>query len=97
MNRRRDLEPISSALEEVLAQSRPATGLARIQSAWPRVAGEKLAEWATPVAESGGVVVFECADSMVAHELDMLKDELLEKFAETLAEGAPNDLRFRAR
>lgn len=97
MNRRRDLEPIASALDQVLAQTRPATGLARIQSAWPTVAGEKLAEWATPVSESGGVVVFECADSMVAHELEMIKDDLLRKFAETLAEGAPNDLRFRAR
>lgn len=97
MNRRRDLEPLASALPEVLRQHQPATGLARIQSAWPEVAGAKLAEWATPVSESGGVVVFECSDSMVAHELEMLKDELLRKFAETLKEGAPNDLRFRAR
>lgn len=97
MNRRRDLEPISSALGELLSGVQPATGLARIQSEWPKVAGEQLAEWATPVSESGGVVVFECSDSMVAHELEMLKPELLEKFRKSLAEGAPNDLRFRAR
>ncbi len=97
MGRRDNLFPLSDALAEIAGDIQPATALARIQSAWPQSAGPTLSKWATPVSERAGIVTFECTDSMVAHELEMMKSELLKKLAETLENGAPADLRFTVR
>lgn len=88
MSKRRNLSPLSDALAELTGAIEPQTMLARVQSAWPKAAGTTLAGWATPVSERAGKVTFACSDSMVAHELEMLKGELLEKLNSELA-GAP--------
>jgi predicted nucleic acid-binding Zn ribbon protein len=94
MGRRRDFLPISDLLSDLTAGIRPQTTLARVQSAWPQAVGETIASWATPLSERAGVVTFACSDSLVAHELEMIKLELLEKLAAELPEGAPTELRF---
>jgi predicted nucleic acid-binding Zn ribbon protein len=94
MHRERDLSPLSDALAEITADLQPQTGIARVQSAWPQAVGETVAKWAEPVSERAGVVTFACTDSMVAHELEMMKPELLKKLAKVLPEGAPSELKF---
>lgn len=94
MTRRRDPIPIGQVMADLTAQMEPATALARVQSAWPKAAGAKIAEWAVPVSERAGVVTFACTDSMVAHELELMKPQLLQKLAETLPDGAPAELKF---
>jgi predicted nucleic acid-binding Zn ribbon protein len=94
MNRRRDLSPLSDALAEITAELQPATGIARIQTAWPEAVGPTVAKWAEPVSERAGVVTFACTDSMVAHELEMMKPELLKKLKKVLPDGAPTELKF---
>jgi predicted nucleic acid-binding Zn ribbon protein len=94
MNRRRDLSPLSDALAEITAGMQPATGIARVQTAWPEAVGPTVAKWAEPVSERGGVVTFACTDSMVAHELEMMKPELLKKLEKALQNGAPTELKF---
>lgn len=94
MARRRDFKPISAAISEITTGIEPATALAKVQSAWPDAVGETIARWATPVAERGGVVTFACTDSMVAHELQMIKPELLEKLTNSVSDWAPKDLKF---
>src|SRR5262245_38669437 len=97
MTRRRDPFPLSEALSEFTAAARPAGPLADVQTAWPICAGETISKWATPVSERAGVVTFECSDAVVAHELEMMKPQLLEKLAAELPGGAPQDLRFKVR
>lgn len=97
MGRRRTFRSLSEVTEDLIGRREPQTTLARIQSAWPKAAGETLAGWASPVSERGGVVTFACSDSMVASELEMLKSELLQKLAAELPSGAPSELRFTVR
>lgn len=94
MGRRRDFESISSVISELTTGIEPATALARVQSAWPAAVGETVARWAEPVSERAGVVTFACTDSMVAHELQMIKLELIEKLANSVSGWSPSDLKF---
>lgn len=94
MNRRRDLSPLSDALAQLTAEIQPQTTLARIQTAWPQAVGQTVANWATPISERAGVVTFACTDSMVAHELEMMKPQLLEKLKKVLENEPPAGLKF---
>ena len=97
MSRRRDLLPISEALAGFTRDVQPQSMLAELQRVWPDAVGATLAAWATPVSETAGTVVVECADSVVAHELEMLRSDLLGRLAEALPDRAPRDLKFRVR
>lgn len=97
MTRRRAPVPVSDLLDRFTRELQPASVLAELQRRWPEAAGETIAGWSTPVSEKAGVVVVECDDSVIAHELEMIKTELLAKLSETLDSGAPRDLRFRVR
>lgn len=97
MTRRRDLEPFSEALGEFTRGVQPSSPIAEIQRVWPIAAGETLAGWAQPISEIAGVVTFKCSDSMVAHELEMMKLELLTKLVEALPDNPPKELKFRTR
>ena len=94
MTHRRNPFPLADALAEVTAGMQPQTALARVQSAWSEAVGETVAGWAEPVSERAGVVTFACTDSMVAHELELMKPQLVEKLKKVLAEGAPTELKF---
>lgn len=97
MGRRRNFQPISKVLADLTAGIEPHTTLARVQSAWPDAVGPTVGEWASPMSENAGVVTFACSDSLVAHELEMIKSDLLEKLVAKLPEGAPRELRFVVR
>lgn len=94
MGRRRDLKPLSAAIESLTRDLQPQSQIARLQSVWPEAVGETVAGWATPDSLSGDTATFKCIDSVVAHELEMMKSQLLEKLASKLGEGAPKELRF---
>ncbi|MFT4048500.1 MAG: DUF721 domain-containing protein [Solirubrobacterales bacterium] len=97
MARNRDFSSIGDALSDLTGEMQPQTSIARIQSAWPEAVGETVARWAVPVSERGGLVTFACTDSMVAHELEMMKPELLKKLEKTLDGQPVSDLRFTIR
>ena len=95
--RRPGPRPLSNALAGALAGARPATLLARVQAAWPEVAGWPLATATAPVAEREGVVTIACESALWAHELELLQRDLLDRLAEQLAasgEGSVERLRF---
>jgi Dna[CI] antecedent, DciA len=77
-------EAIGRAREQVT----PATLLAAVQAAWPRVAGEAVTAQAEPVAERNGVVTVACRSATWAQELDLLQAELLERLNSELEGGA---------
>jgi predicted nucleic acid-binding Zn ribbon protein len=69
--------------------------LAAVQAGWAEAVGEQLAAVATPVSERSGTLTIECADSVWAHELDLMQGQLLERLREQLGDLAPAALRFR--
>jgi len=88
--------PLSDALEPLQRDLAPATTLARVQEAWPRVAGLAAGE-ASPVSERAGTVTFACRSSVWAGELALMTADLKERLNAAL-EGRPvTDLRFVTR
>jgi predicted nucleic acid-binding Zn ribbon protein len=84
---------LSTALESVARDVAPATLLARIQAAWPEVAGERLARAAGPISERDGVVTVACESGVWAQELDLLGPDLLDRLEAAL--GARSATKFR--
>lgn len=76
---------LGSALQGLVTEWRPPTTLARVQEAWPDVAGPALGEGTKPVAERRGVVTVSCRSSVWAQELDLFSAELLRRLNEALA------------
>lgn len=75
--RRPGPRPLSIALEQAARAAAPATLLARVQAAWPEVAGRTVAAAAAPVAEREGVVTVACESAVWAGELELLAPDLL--------------------
>ncbi len=80
---------LGSALDGLVTRWRPPTTLARVQEAWPEVAGPTLSEEAQPVAERRGVVTVGCRSAVWAQELELFSAELLGRLNEALAEPGP--------
>lgn len=76
---------LGSPLAGLVTRLRPPTTLARVQEAWPEVAGAALTEEAQPVAERRGVVTVGCRSSVWAQELELFSAELLRRLNEALA------------
>jgi predicted nucleic acid-binding Zn ribbon protein len=95
--RRRAPRPLADALDPLRRALSPATTLARVQEAWPAVAGAAARE-ASPVSERSGTVTFACRSSVWAGELALMSRELAGRLNEALgapADGGPvTDLKF---
>jgi predicted nucleic acid-binding Zn ribbon protein len=86
MRHRRAPRRLGSALRPARLGARPKTLLAAVQEAWPRSAGEGVAEEAQPVAERDEVITVACRSATWAQELDLLQAELLERLNRALSE-----------
>ena len=87
--RRRAPRRLSAVLEGVTPAAAPATLLARVQTAWPAIAGPVLAAAAAPVSERDGVVTVACESAVWAQELELLSQDLAARLNErTGAAGA---------
>ncbi|MBI5311314.1 MAG: DUF721 domain-containing protein [Actinobacteria bacterium] len=95
MSRRRDPVLLADALDDLTRTVQPPSMLAEVQRCWEQAVGETIAGWAKPVAEKAGVIVVSCDDSVIAHELEMMKPELLEKLGRAVDATAPRELKFR--
>ena len=89
--RRRAPRPMGRLFTELGDQLAPATTLARVQRAWPELAGAAVAAEADPVSERDGVLTIACGSSVWAQEIDLLSGELLERLNAALGDpgGAP--------
>lgn len=79
--RRRAPRPLRLALDLAVRDAQPATLLARVQAAWPDVAGPVMAAEATPASEREGVVTVACSGAVWAQELELLGPDLLARLA----------------
>ena len=94
--KRRGPRPVGMALDSVTAAIAPATVLAEVQRVWPRVAGERFARSAQPVAERDGVVTVACESAVWAQELDLLSEWVIEAVNEAIGRPAVRRLRPQA-
>ena len=85
---------LATALEGVVGDIAPATLLARVQAVWGEVAGPRLAEAASPVAERDGVLTIACESGVWAQELDLLGPDLLIGLERALGGRSVTKLRF---
>ncbi len=88
--------PLSDALTPLKRDLAPATTLARVQEAWPAVAGAAAGE-ATPVSERSGTVTFACRSSVWAGELSLMAKDLTDRLNAALGGHPVTDLRFVTR
>lgn len=88
--------PLGSALERLVAERAPATLLAELQTAWPRVCGEAIAARAEPVAERDGRVTIACESGAWAQELELMGDMLRERIDAAIGPDRVTSLRFTA-
>ena len=89
--------PLAEALGPLRQELAPATTLARVQQAWPQVAGEGVAHEAEPVSERAGTVTFACRSSVWAGELTLMARALTERLNAVLEGGPVRELRFVTR
>jgi predicted nucleic acid-binding Zn ribbon protein len=93
--RRRGPRGIGAAVRAVRERAAPATLLASVQTLWPEIAGEAIADEAAPVGERDGVVHVSCHSAVWAQELDLLAPELTDRLNARL-ERPIAGLRFTA-
>lgn len=96
--RRSTPRPVAAALDDLLSRAEPATALSRVQACWAEAVGPAIAGEAEPVAERAGVLTVACGSAVWAHELELLRGELLSRLNAALAEcGSPplSELRVR--
>jgi predicted nucleic acid-binding Zn ribbon protein len=93
--RRNGPRPVSFALDALADQLEPPTALAALQRVWPAAAGS-FATSTEPVAERDGVVTVACDSAVLAHELDLMSELVVERLNEALGRPAVKRLRTRA-
>jgi predicted nucleic acid-binding Zn ribbon protein len=93
--RRNGPRPVSFALGVLADQLEPPTTLAALQRAWPAASGS-FATAAEPVAERDGVLTVACDSAVLAHELDLMSELVVERLNTALGRPAVKRLRTRA-
>jgi predicted nucleic acid-binding Zn ribbon protein len=95
--RRRGPRPLAGALDRLTAELAPATTLAAVQRVWSAAVPAPFAETCTPDGERGGVIGVACPSAVVAQELDLLSERVVERLNEALGRPAVKGLRPQAR
>lgn len=91
--RRRVPRPMASVLANVIAEIAPTDPLARLQLAWPQLAGRKYAELSSPTRlRTDGTIVVRCDSGTLAAELALREPQLRAMIEEHL--GLSCSLRF---
>lgn len=88
--------PLSHALERIGEQLMPATLIAEVQHAWPAAAGEPFGRLCAPVSERDGVVRVACGAAVIAQELDLMSELVVDRVNEALGRRAVTRLRATA-
>lgn len=91
---RRAPHTLQTAIERLVGETSPPGLLAQVQAHWPEIAGEMIAEQATPVSERDGTITIACASSMWMSELAMMQASLLERLHAVLPDLRATGLRF---
>jgi hypothetical protein len=82
--RRRGPRPLAIALDRLTTEMAPATLLAAVQRVWLSAAPEPFRGQCTPDGEREGVITVACASAVLAQELDLLSERVVERLNEQL-------------
>ena len=88
MSRRLAPRPVGAALTGLAGDLAAQTTLARVQAAWPDVAGPAIEAEAQPESERAGTVTVRCRSAVWAQELELMAEDLRRRLNEAL-EGSP--------
>ena len=91
--RRRAPRHLALALESLTETAAPPTVLARVQAAWPAVAGEVVAAEATPISERSGTLTVTCGSAAWAHELSLAGPEIVKSLNDVLEPSGSGPLK----
>ena len=94
---RRQPRPLAGALGRLTEQLAPRTPLAAVQRVWPEAAPAPFAATCMPDREREGVVDVACPSSVVAQELALLSERVVEALNEALGRPLVSDLRPQPR
>ena len=95
--RRRGPRPVAAALDQFTAERAPATPLAAVQRVWSRVVPAPFAGTCTPDGERNGVIGVACPSAVIAQELDLLSERVVERLNEHLGRPLVKGLRPQPR
>jgi predicted nucleic acid-binding Zn ribbon protein len=95
--RRRGPRPLAGALDRLTAQLAPATPLAAVQRVWSTAVPEPFAGACTPDGERDGVIGVACPSAVLAQELDLLSERVVERLNEQLGRPVVSGLRPQPR
>ena len=89
--------PVGQVLSSILDQcrSKNAGGIAHIAHVWQRSVGAPIAENAKPYAMKGTLLLVHVSSSVWLHQLQFLKDELLDCLNRELEEDQIVDIKFK--
>ena len=96
MRRRLGPRGVAASLEGLVASVRPATPLARVQGAWPAVAGAAVAPHATPTSLRDGTLTVACDSAVWAQEVELLGGEFVTRLEASLGPGTVTSLRVQS-
>jgi predicted nucleic acid-binding Zn ribbon protein len=85
---------LGGVLAGAVRDAAPPTLLARVQAAWPAVAGDVIAAEASPASEREGEVRFDCASAVWAQELALMAPDLVGRLNASLRGSEVRALRF---
>ena len=92
------LDPIKYALESLSDQEpqlKNALLAGVLIKAWVRLFSGPVAKNSIPVGVNKGILVVETSSSSWAHQLELMKEEILQKISELLGEGRLTGIRFK--
>jgi hypothetical protein len=95
--RRRGPRPLAGVLDRLTAELAPATPLAAVQRVWSSAVPEPFAGQCTPDGERGGMIVVACPSAVVAQELDLLSERVVERLNQRLGRPLVTGLRPQPR
>ena len=100
MNRGKEnkgLEHIGGIIQDVLKTCRcePGENLAQVWDLWDGVVGETIALNARPEAFKGKILLVHVTSSAWMHQLQFLKDNIIEKINDALGETGVEEMKFK--
>ena len=95
--RRRGPRPLAMALDRLAAELAPATALAAVQRVWASAVPEPFAGQCTPDGERNGNIGVACPSAVLAQELDLLSEAIVERLNDELGRPHVKGLRPQPR
>ena len=89
--------PLGQVLTSILEQCRSKNGggISYIARVWQKTVGAPIADNAKPYAMKGSLLLVHVSSSVWMHQLQFLKNELLDRLNRELKEGRVADIKFK--